>query len=238
MAGIGSADDAAQLLAAGMLACAFAVLGLRGTRRLAAVLAVQGALLAAAAAWQGWLRGSWPAAVAALVVLAGSGVAVPRALTAVLRRVGGHAVPAAARPVVAPLAGAVALATLATAVLPGAGGPADVPRGVLALAAAVLLVGMMAAATRDDAPASVPGLCCAGRGALLAALCVPAVPLPGALAAGLVALELALVAGLLARREPALLDRPFPAVPRPPGVPVLLSRAAARFPFRRPGAGQ
>lgn len=198
------ACDVPQILASGVLVCAFALLTLRRPRRLVGALALQGACLAAFAAWQGWVRAEWAPLGAATLILAGGAAVVPAALRVVLAQ------PAApcglalvARPA-AILAGGVVLVASLTVVLDASIGRGSTANGgatvwgLLMLAATVLLLGLLVGATRRGPSGQVVGLCCATRGALLLVLSVPDMPLMGLLVLGVTALE----AGLVSSRMP------------------------------------
>ena len=227
MTGSGLVRDAAQLLATGVLLCAFAMLVPRRPARAAGLLAAQGALLAATAFLHGWLRGEAALFGAVVLVLTG-GVGLPVALSTALRRTGEPPGPepmlrfAAALAVGMALTAAVLLLVLPL-LPPGNGGPAlAATRQDVGAAACTSLLGLLLTATRRDALGQMLGLCCAAHGAMLAVVTVPGVP-PLLPAIGVAALGGGATALLLARRMLDGFGRLDPAdlaAGRPPGPAV------------------
>ena len=131
-------------LVGALLLTGFLMLPSRRPVILLRLLAVQGALLALAAAWQGWAQESLPLAVVALVVLASQAAAVPIAL----RRLE-WGPPEPGLPILPAMllgCGLVALAILV--VLPVAPGVTAMARQDLALILAFLLVGLLGLALK------------------------------------------------------------------------------------------
>lgn len=186
--------DAAQVPGAAVLALSFVLLHRLRLDAMLRAYAAQAAVLALGAAWQGAVQGAPQLHLVAAASLA-KGVLVPLALRRVVPHPNaaraGRGADRAAGPATggfAPLVLGAGLVALAAAAVP-APAPAPVREG-LVLALSVVLLGLLAAATRRDAPAQAVGLLCAENGLVLALVGVPGMPL----AAGLGAASLALAA--------------------------------------------
>ena len=193
------AYDIAHLLGGGVLLLSFMLLY---QRRLAAVInvfAIQGALVALAAAWQGIAQDVPGLFVTAAIAFAAKAVLIPLALRAVLRRLRmeGSAEPALG--IGASMIGGVMLVALAImVVLPATAGAHALAREDLALALSVVLLGMLMMISRRNALAQVIGLMGVENGLLLAAIGAAGMPLVVELSTAALVLMLAVVAAVIA----------------------------------------
>lgn len=135
--------------------------------------AVQAWVAAGAAAVRGGLGGDAGLVVAALITLAASGVAIPIALTLVIRRRGVAPAPASAPGRMGLGAALIGLAALAVPAVAVAGG--GLTRESLAVALAVLLLGALLVTARGHPIAQLVGTLSLGNGLILAA--TPGLPL-------------------------------------------------------------
>jgi len=148
-------------------------------RRIGAVinaLAVQGALLAAAAAWQGWVQGAPGLYVTAIIAFGAKAVAIPLALRLLVGRLGQHR---------------------AVETGPGIGGSLLAAIGLVGLAVLVVLLGMLAMIARRNAVSQVIGLLSLENGLILAAVGVVGMPLVVELSTAALVLMVALVAAVV-----------------------------------------
>jgi hydrogenase-4 component E len=170
--------DLAHVLGGAMLLLSFMLLY---QRRIAAVinaLALQGGVLAAAAAWQGYVQGAPQVYLTALIALAAKAVLIPLALRLLVRRFELDRTVEAALGIGASMLAGIALVVLAIlVVLPVTGGAQAVAREDLALALSVVLLGMLMMITRRNAILQVAGLMSLENGLVLAAVGVAGMPL-------------------------------------------------------------
>lgn len=179
--------DAAQVPGAAALAFSFVLLHRRRLDAMLSVYVAQAVALALGAAWQGAVQGAPQLGFVAAVALAKAALAPP-ALHRVMRRLDTDSATGPATGGLIPLvlgAGLVALAAVAVPAATQAPG-----RQGWALALSVVLLGLLVAATRRDAPARAVGLLSAENGLVLALVGAPGMPL----AAGLSVASLALAA--------------------------------------------
>lgn len=190
--------DVAHLLGGGMLLVSFVLLYQRRVPAVIGAFALQGALLAAAAAWQGWVQGAPQLYVTALIALAAKAVAIPLALRALVRRLDLHRTVETALGIGSSLVAGVALVALAIMVaLPAtAGVRAAIAREDLALALSVVLLGMLMMITRRNAILQVVGLMSMENGLILAAVGVAGMPLVVELSTAALVLVAFVVAGV------------------------------------------
>jgi hydrogenase-4 component E len=190
--------DLAHLLGGGMLLVSFVLLYQRRVPAVIGAFALQGALLAAAAAWQGWVQGAPQLYVTALIALAAKAVAIPLALRALVRRLDLHRTVETALGIGSSLVAGVALVALAIMVaLPAtAGVRAAIAREDLALALSVVLLGMLMMITRRNAILQVVGLMSMENGLILAAVGVAGMPLVVELSTAALVLVAFVVAGV------------------------------------------
>ena len=204
--------DIGHLLAGGVLLMSFALLVQRRIRALIRLYAAQAVLLAAAAAWQGLVQHAPELYVAAAITLAAKGVAIPAALRRIVRRLG----PATARtgpgPVVVAgrftlLAAGVGLVALsALVVLPATALSPVAARENLAMALAVVLIGLLAMIVRRTALTQAIGFLALENGLVLAAVGVAGMPLMVELAVAVLVLVAFAVFGVFFFRIRARFD--------------------------------
>ena len=202
MSGFGQpAYDVAHLLAGLVLLCSFALLYQRRVEALLAALAAQGALLAAAAAWQAWAQDAPPLYLTALLAVVAKAVLIPLALARVMRRLGmgGEVEPALGIGPTMVLGTALVALALMVALPPTAGAGA-LAREDLGIALAVVLLGALMMVTRRNAVSQIVGLMSLENGVVLAAVGVAGMPLVVELSVAGLVLVVALVAGLVASR--------------------------------------
>jgi hydrogenase-4 component E len=170
--------DLAHLLGGAILVLSF---GLLYQRRVTAVIntyAVQAVMLAAAAAWQGWVQDSAHLYATAAIALAAKGVAIPFALHRIVRRLRIQRAVDPALGVFPSMALGVALVTLAIlVVLPTTIASKTLTREDLAMALSVVLMGLLVMITRRSALTQVIGFMSLENGLLLAAVGLDGMPL-------------------------------------------------------------
>lgn len=189
--------DIAHLLGGAMLLVSFVLLYQRRVPAMVNALAAQGALLAAAAAWQGWVQGAPQLYLTALIALAAKGVLIPLALRALIRRFDLHRTVETALGIGPSLMAGVALVALAIlVVLPVTAGAMAIAREDLALALSVVLLGMLMMITRRNAILQVIGLMSMENGLILAAVGVAGMPLVVELSTAALVLVAFVVAGV------------------------------------------
>jgi hydrogenase-4 component E len=189
--------DVAHLLGGAMLLLSFVLLYQRRVTAVIGALAVQGGLLAAAAAWQALVQGAPQLYLTALIALAAKAVAIPLALRALVRRLDLHRTVETALGVGPSLVAGVALVALAILVaLPVTAGSAAIAREDLALALSVLLLGLLTMITRRNAILQVVGLMGIENGLILAAVGVAGMPLVVELSTAALVLVAFVVAGV------------------------------------------
>lgn len=190
--------DVAHLLGGAVLLLSFVLLYQRRIGAVINAFAAQGALLAAAAAWQGWVQGAAGLYVTALIALLAKTVLIPLALRALVRRLNLHRTVETALGIGPSLIAGVALVGLAIlVVLPATAGAARVlAREDLALALSVVLLGMLTMITRRNAITQVIGLMSLENGLILAAVGVAGMPLVVELSTAALVLVVFVVAGV------------------------------------------
>jgi len=170
--------DLAHVLGGAMLLLSFMLLYQRRVAAVINALALQGAVLAAAAAWQGHVQGAPQLYLTALIALAAKAVLIPLALRLLVRRFDLDRTVEAALGIGASMLAGIALVALAIlVVLPVTGGAQAVAREDLALALSVVLLGMLMMITRRNAILQVAGLMSLENGLILAAVGVAGMPL-------------------------------------------------------------
>lgn len=190
--------DVAHLLGGAMLLLSFVLLYQRRVTAVINAFAAQGALLALAAAWQGWVQGAPGLYLTALIAFAAKTVAIPLALRALVRRLDLHRTVETALGIGPSLVAGVALVALAIlVVLPvTAGTTRAIAREDLALALSVVLLGMLMMITRRNAILQVVGLMSLENGLILAAVGVAGMPLVVELSTAALVLVAFVVAGV------------------------------------------
>jgi hydrogenase-4 component E len=189
--------DVAHLLGGGMLLLSFVLLYQRRITAVINALATQGAMLAAAAAWQGFVQDAPQLYLTALIALAGKAVLIPLALRLAVRRLDLHRTVETALGIGSSMIAGVALVALAIlVVLPITAGAQAIAREDLALALSVVLLGMLMMITRRNAILQVAGLMSMENGLILAAVGVTGMPLVVELSTAALVMVLLVVAGI------------------------------------------
>lgn len=190
------AYDVAHLLGGGVLLLSFVLLYQRHIGAVINAFAVQGALLALAAAWQGFVQGAPALYLTAAIAFGAKAVAIPLALRLLVGRIGAHKEVETALGIGASLLAAIGLVGLAVmVVLPvTAGGASPLARVDLTIALSVVLLGMLAMIARRNAVSQVIGLLSLENGLILGAVGVAGMPLVVELSTAALVLMVALVA--------------------------------------------
>lgn len=189
--------DVVHLLGGGMLLLSFMLLYQRRVTAVINALAVQGAILAAAAGWQGHIQDAPQLYLTALVAFAAKAVLIPLALRVLLRRLAMDRTVDTAMGVGPSMMAGVALVALAImVVLPITIGAQAITREDLALALSVVLLGMLMMITRRNAILQVVGLMSLENGLILAAVGVAGMPLVVELSTAALVLVVLVVAGV------------------------------------------
>jgi hydrogenase-4 component E len=193
------AYDVSHLLGGGVLLLSFVMLYQRRIGAVISAFAAQGALLAVAAAWQGWVQDAPGLYVTAAIAFGAKAVAIPLAFRLLLGRLGQHKAVETAPGMGATLAAAIGLVGLAVlVVLPvTAGGATPLARVDLTIALSVVLLGMLAMIARRNAISQVIGLLSLENGLILAAIGVVGMPLVVELSTAALVLMLAVVAAVV-----------------------------------------
>ncbi|MBV8398237.1 MAG: hydrogenase-4 component E [Acetobacteraceae bacterium] len=170
--------DLAHLLGGAVLVLSF---GLLYQRRVAAVIniyALQGVVLAAAAAWQGWVQSAAHLYVSAGIALVAKGIVIPLALHRIVRRLEIHRSIETALGIFPSMILGVGLVALSIiVVLPTTLKAGALTREDLALALSVVLLGLLTMITRRNALTQVVGFMSLENGLILAAVGVAGMPL-------------------------------------------------------------
>lgn len=193
------AYDVSHLLGGGVLLLSFVMLYQRRIGAVINAFAVQGALLAAAAAWQGWVQDAPGLYITAAIAFGAKAVAIPLAFRLLLGRLGQHKAVETSPGLGVTLAAAIGLVGLAVlVVLPvTAGGATPLARVDLTIALSVVLLGMLAMIARRNAISQVIGLLSLENGLVLAAIGVVGMPLVVELSTAALVLMLAVVAAVV-----------------------------------------
>jgi hydrogenase-4 component E len=193
------AYDVSHLLGGGVLLLSFVMLYQRRLGAVISAFAVQGGLLAAAAAWQAYVQGAPALYLTALIAFGAKAVAIPIALRFLVGRLGQHSAVETALGVGASLLAAIGLVGLSVlVVLPvTAGGATPLARVDLTIALSVVLLGMLAMIARRNAVSQVVGLLSLENGLILGAIGVAGMPLVVELSTAALVLMVALVAAVV-----------------------------------------
>ena len=161
--------------------------------------AVQGALLAAAAAWQAHVQGAPGLYLTAVIAFGAKAVAIPLALRLLVGRLGLHRAVETSLGIGASLLAAIGLVGLSVlVVLPvTAGGATPLARVDLTIALSVVLLGMLAMIARRNAISQVIGLLSLENGLILGAVGVAGMPLVVELSTAALVLMVAVVAAVV-----------------------------------------
>jgi hydrogenase-4 component E len=185
--------DVAHLLGGAVLLLSFVLLYQRRISAVINAFATQGALLALAAAWQGYVQGATGLYVTAAIAFSAKAVLIPYALHRLVRRFNLQRGVDPALGIGASLIAGVALAGFAMlVVLPATAGQRALAREDLALALSVVLLGGLMMITRRNLISQVIGLLS------LAAVGVAGMPLVMELSTAALVLMLAVIAGVFA----------------------------------------
>jgi len=170
--------DVAHLLGASVLLLSFALLSQHRLTALINAFALQSALLAAAAAWQGFIQHSPHLYLTAGIALVFKAVIIPLALHRIIRRLGIHKSIEQAVGMGPTLVTGVGLVTLSILlVVPLTAASAALTREDLALALSVVLLGLLMMITRRNAIGQVVGFMSLENGLILAAVGVAGMPM-------------------------------------------------------------
>jgi hydrogenase-4 component E len=170
--------DLAHLLGGAMLVLSFGLLYQRRVTAVINIYAVQAVMLAAAAAWQGWVQDSAHLYATAAIALVAKGVAIPLALHRIVRRLRIQRAVDPALGVFPSMVLGVALVTLAIlVVLPTTIMSKTLTREDLAVALSVVLMGLLVMITRRSALTQVIGFMSLENGLILAAVGLDGMPL-------------------------------------------------------------
>ena len=195
------AYDIAHVLGGAMLLCSFLLLSQRRLGALIWLLAVQGVLLAMAAAWQGFSQGAPHLYVSAGIALLAKGIAIPLALRAAVARIGAAAEADQGLPAMpALLAGGAMVALAILVALPVSTGTRVLTREDLAIALSILLLGLLMMCTRRHALAQAAGLLSMENALMLVAVGAAGMPLVVEISAAGLVLVVAALAGLFGLR--------------------------------------
>lgn len=170
--------DAAHLLGGAALVLSFALLYQRRVWAVVNIYAAQSCVLAAAAAWQGYVQSEADLYLTALITLVAKGIIIPIALHRIIRRLEIHRAVEPALGVFPSMALGVALVTLAIlVVLPTTMRSQTLTREDLALALSVVLLGLLVMITRRNALTQVVGFMSLENGLILAAVGMDGMPM-------------------------------------------------------------
>jgi hydrogenase-4 component E len=191
--------DLAHLFGGGVLLMSFVLLYQQRLDAVINAFATQGAMLAAAAAWQGWVQGATGLYVTAAIALVAKTVLIPLLLRLMLARLGGPRAVEPALGIGPSMVAAVALVGLSVlVVLPLTAGQAQaLTREDMALALSVVLLGMLMMITRRNAISQVIGLLSLENGLILAAVAVTGMPLVVELSTAALVMMVSIVAGVV-----------------------------------------
>jgi hydrogenase-4 component E len=170
--------DVAHMLGGAVLVLSFALLYQRRITAVLNIFALQASVLAAAAAWQGFIQGAPHLYLTAAVALGFKAIAIPVALHRIVRRLAIHRTVETALGVgPSMIAGVACVALSVLVVLPITMQASALTREDLALALSVVLLGMLMMITRRNAITQVVGFMSLENGLILAAVGVEGMPL-------------------------------------------------------------
>jgi hydrogenase-4 component E len=199
--------DLAHLLGGALLVLSFALLYQRRVSALITIYALQALVLAAAAAWQGWVQGEVDLYLTGLITLAAKGVAIPMALRRIVRRLDVHRSIETALGVFPSMVLGVLLVALAIlVVLPTTLAAQALTREDLALALSVVLLGVLMMISRRSALTQTIGFLSMENGLILAAVGVTGMPLVMELSIAVLVLVAFIVFGVFFFRIRAQFD--------------------------------
>jgi hydrogenase-4 component E len=199
--------DLAHLLGTATLVLSFVLLYQKRIDSLVNTYAVQSWVLAAAAAWQGWVQDSPHLYITGLIALFAKGVAIPLALHNIVRRLRIQRSIETALGVFPSMALGMAMVALAIlVVLPITPSAQVLTREDLAIALSVVLLGLLMMINRRTALTQVIGFMSMENGLILAAVGVAGMPLVVELSVAVLVLVAAIVFGVFFFRIRARFD--------------------------------
>jgi hydrogenase-4 component E len=170
--------DLAHLLGGAALVLSFVLLYQRRVSAVVNTYALQALVLAAAAAWQGWVQHAPELYLTALIALVAKGIVIPLALHRIIRALDIHRSIETALGIFPSMAIGVLLVALSImVVLPTTLNAATLTREDLATALSVVLLGLLTMITRRNAPTQVVGFLSLENGLILAAVGVTGMPM-------------------------------------------------------------
>jgi hydrogenase-4 component E len=193
------AYDVAHLLGGAVLVLSFALLAQRRLGAIINLFAVQSAVLAAAAAWQGYIHHDPELYLTAAITFAAKAVIVPLALRRIIRSFDIHRSVETAVGIGLSMMAAVGLVALSVLVVLPIGMQAAasaLTREDLALALSVILLGLLMMIARRNAISQVVGFMSLENGLILAAVGVAGMPLVVELVVAVLVLVIFLVFGV------------------------------------------
>lgn len=191
--------DIAHMLGGGVLLFSFVLLYQRRITAVINAFAMQGALVAFAAAWQGVTQDAAGLFLTAAIAFGAKAVAIPLVLRAMVRRLNLEREVETALGIGPSMIAGVGLVGLAIlVVLPATTGVHALAREDLALSLSVVLLGMLMMITRRNVIGQVIGLMSLENGLLLAAIGAAGMPLVVELSTAALVLVLAIVAAVIA----------------------------------------
>jgi hydrogenase-4 component E len=199
--------DLGHLLGATALVLSFALLYQRRITSVINTYGAQAMVLAAAAAWQGWVQGAPELYVTALLTFVAKGMIIPIALHRIVRRLQIQRSIETALGVFPAMALGVALVVLAImVVLPTTTQALALAREDLALSLSVVLMGLLVMINRRTALTQVIGFLSLENGLILAAISIAGMPLVVELAFAVLVMLVAVVFGVFFFRIRARFD--------------------------------
>jgi len=170
--------DIAHMLAGGLVLTSFMMLYQDRLSALINALALQALLLGAAVAWQASIQAAPHLIITALLAIVFKAIAIPMALRRIIRSLGIHRdIETMGGTGLTMLAGIVLVALALQVVLPATAGADAVAREDIALALAVVLLGLLMMVTRRNAASQVVGFMSLENGIVLAAAGARGMPL-------------------------------------------------------------
>jgi len=191
--------DMAHLLGGAMLVLSFALLYQRRVTAVINIYALQGIVLAVAAAWQGFIQDAPHLYLTALLAFVGKAVVIPVALHRIIRRLEIHREIETALGIFPSMILGVALVVLSIlVVLPTTlqAQAQTLTREDLAIALSVVLLGLLMMITRRNALTQVIGFMSLENGLVLAAIGIAGMPLVVELSAAFLVMVAFIVCGV------------------------------------------
>ena len=195
------AYDASHMLGGAALLLSFVLLYQRRVPAVINAYAAQALVLAAAAAWQGWVQGAGSLYLTAAVTLVAKGIVVPVVLHRIVRRLAiGRTVEVALGVFHSMMLGVGVVALSILVVLPITLTAGTLTREDLSFALSVVLLGLLVMITRRTAMTQIVGFLSMENGLILAAVGVVGMPLVVELAVAVLVLLAVMVFGVFVFR--------------------------------------